>query len=50
VAGFTGLVKGDKNQSVVSEPLRLSWGELREAIGNKEESRVVQPFKRKDPG
>jgi len=37
-------------ESVVSELLRLSWGESRETIGNKEESRVVQTFKRKDTG
>jgi len=52
VAGFTGLVEGDKNQSeesVLSESLRLIWGELRKAIGSKGESRVIQAFKQKDP-
>ena len=38
MAGFTGLVEGDENQSeesVVSKSLRLIGGESREAIGNK---------------
>jgi len=38
MAGFTGLVEGDENQteeSVVSESLRLIGGESREVIVNK---------------